>query len=176
VQRIKPIILIMGICLILFFVSLSSCGYYSTTSRTAGDIKAISVPYLGNETPEPNIEIDITQRIIDGIIEDNTLKVVSDEEADAILEGTIVEYRNDPFTFSKSSTEDIQAEQYRLIIGLRVSLFDKKKNEYVWKSKIIKGHGDYYLESSLEQNYEKALEFLYIDLVNGILANTVQDW
>jgi Fe-S cluster assembly iron-binding protein IscA len=162
--------------IIIIFVSLPSCGYYRTTSRTAGDIKNINVPYFGNETPEPNIEIDITQRIIDGIIKDNTLKVVSDKDAEAILEGTIIEYRNDPFTFSKNSAEDIQAEQYRLIIGLRVSLFDRKKNEYVWKNKMIKAHGDYYLESSLEQNYEKALETLYIDLVNSILANTVQDW
>lgn len=157
---------------------LSSCGYYSTTSRTAGDIKYISVPYFNNETPEPNIEIEITQRIIDGLIKDNTLKVVSDEDSDAILEGKIVEYRNDPFTFSKNSAENIQAEQYRLIIGLRISLFNQKKNEYVWENKIIKSHGDYYLESSgtVEQNYEKALENIYTDLVNGILSNTVQDW
>lgn len=162
----------------IIFVSLSSCGYYSTTSRTAGDIEYVSVPYLDNETPEPNIEIEITQRIIDGLIEDNTLKVVSDQDADAILEGKIVEYRNDPFTFSKNSTENIQAEQYRLIIGLRVSLFNQKKNKYVWENKIIKSHGDYYLESSgtVEQNYEKALDNIYTDLVNGILSNTVQDW
>ena len=162
--------------LISCIVTLTSCGYYGTTSRTAGDIKDINVPYFGNETPEPNIEIDITQRIIDGIINDNTLKVVSSEDAEAILEGTIIEYRNEPFTFSKNNMEDVQAEQYRLIIGLRVSLFDQIKNEYVWKNKTIKAHGDYYLESSEEQNYEKALENIYTDLVNSILANTVQDW
>jgi hypothetical protein len=161
-------------CLALF--SSASCGYYSTTSRTAGDIKKISVPYFNNETPEPNIEIDITQRIIDGIINDNTLKVVSDEEADAVLEGVIIEYRNDPFTFSETSTSDVQAEQYRLVIGLRISLFDRSKNAYVWESKRIQAHGDYYLESTLQQNYENALENVYTDLVDGILSNTVQDW
>lgn len=164
------------ISVLLVAAGAASCGYYSTTSRTAGDIKSIGVPYFDNETPEPNIEIDITQRIIDGIINDNTLKVVSDEEADAILEGVITEYRNDPFTFAETSTSDVQAEQYRLVIGLRISLFDRSKNAYVWEGKRIQAHGDYYLETSVQQNYESALENVYTDLVDGILSNTVQDW
>lgn len=155
---------------------IGGCGSYSTTSRTAGDIKDISVPYFDNDTAEPNIEIEITQRIIDGIINDNTLKVVSGEESDAVLEGTITEYRNEPFTFAEGAGSDIQAEQYRLFIQLEVSLFDRSKNQYVWENQSLQAHGDYYLESTTEQNYENALKNVYTDLVDGILSNTVQDW
>ncbi len=155
---------------------ISGCGYYGTTSRTAGEIKDISVPYFDNDTAEPNIEIEITQRIIDGIINDNTLKVVADEESDAVLEGAITEYRNEPFTFVEGANSDIQAEQYRLFIQLNVSLFDRSKNQYVWENEKIQAHGDYYLESTTEQNYENALKNVYTDLVDGILSNTVQDW
>jgi len=154
----------------------TSCGYYSTTSRVAGDIKKIYIPYLENETPEPNVEIEITQRIIDGIIKDNTLKVVSEDEADAILEGSLIKYANDPYTFSEGSSQNIQADQYRLTIGIRVSLYDRTRNEYVWEKKNIQGRGDYYLESSEQQNYEDAKENVYTDLVDGILSNTLQDW
>ena len=152
-----------------------SCGFYRTTSRTAGDIKRIAVPYLANETSEPDIEIEITQQIIDGIINDNTLKVVADEDADGILEASILEYRNVPFTFSESGT-DIQAEQYRLTIRLKASLFDKKKNSYIWENKTIVSHGDYYLETSSEQTFEKALEDVYREIVESILSSTVEDW
>ena len=157
--------------------AIVSCGYYGTSSRTAGDIKKIAVPYLQNETPEPEIEIEITQQIIDGLIKDNTLKVVPEEEADAVLEGSIVDYRNVPFTFNKSTSgAEIQADQYRLVIGLNVALFNKKENAYLWKDKKISAHGDYYLETSSEQNYEKAIEEVYRDIVEGILGATVQDW
>ncbi|TFG88688.1 MAG: hypothetical protein E4H16_04695, partial [Candidatus Atribacteria bacterium] len=145
-MRITLIAIMCG-AVVLFCVS---CGLYRTTSRTAGDIKKIAVPYLVNETSEPDIEIEITQKIIDGIINDNTLKVVSNEDADGILEASIQEYRNVPFTFSESGT-DIQAEQYRLTIRLKASLFDKKKNSYIWENKAITSHGDYYLETSSEQ-------------------------
>ena len=159
----------------LMFMSVSSCGYYSTSGRTAGDIKKIAVPYLKNDTAEPDIEIDITQRIIDALIKDNTLKVVSEDEADAILEGSIIEYKNVPFTFSENN-ESIQAEQYRLVIGLNVSLFSKKKNAYIWENKKISAHGDYYLESNTDQTYEKALDNVYNDIVESILSSTVQEW
>ncbi|MCK4235503.1 MAG: hypothetical protein KAX38_00190 [Candidatus Krumholzibacteria bacterium] len=165
---------VVAACLV---TGIISCGYYGTSSRTAGDIKKITVPYLQNETPEPEIEIEITQQIIDGLITDNTLKVVSEEEADAILEGSIIDYRNVPFTFNKTSPgAELQADQYRLVIGLKVALFKKKENTYLWKDKKISAHGDYYLETSSDQNYEKALEEVYRDLVEGILGATVQDW
>jgi len=161
--------------LVVAIMSLASCGYYSTSGRTAGDIKKIAVPYFKNDTAEPDIEIDTTQRIIDALIKDNTLKVVSEDEADAILEGSIIEYKNIPFTFSENN-QSIQAEQYRLVIGLNVSLFSKKKNDYIWENKKITAHGDYYLESTTDQTYEKALENVYNDIVESILSSTVQEW
>ncbi|HER43459.1 MAG TPA: hypothetical protein ENO08_03270 [Candidatus Eisenbacteria bacterium] len=162
----------LSIALVLQLVILSGCGHYSTSGRTAGDIKRIAVPYLENETAEPEIEIEITQRIIEGLVKDNTLKVTGEEDADAVLEGSIVEYGNVPFTFSN----ELQADQYRLLVGLRVSLLDKKQNTYIWQDKIIKKHANYYLETTTEQTYEKALEDIYRDIVEEILGATVQEW
>lgn len=162
----------LRISLILSLLLYAACGYYSTSGRTAGDIKRIAIPYLENETAEPEIEIEITQRIIDGLVKDNTLKVTSEEDADAVLEGSIIEYSNVPFTFSN----ELQADQYRLLVGLRVSLLDKKENTYIWQGKNIKKHANYYLETTTEQTYEKALEDIYRDIVEEILGSTVQEW
>jgi len=153
-------------------VLLAACGHYGTSGRTAGDIKKIAIPYLENETTEPEIEIEITQRIIDGLVKDNTLKVTGEEDADAVLEGSVIQYSNVPFTFSN----ELQADQYRLLVGLRVSLLDKKQNIYIWQDKSIQKHANYYLETSTEQTYEKALEDIYRDIVEEILGATVQEW
>ncbi len=163
---------IVRISLILLLIPLAACGRYSTSGRTAGDIKRIAIPYLENQTAEPEIEIEITQRIIDGLVKDNTLKVTSEEDADALLEGSVTEYSNVPFTFSN----ELQADQYRLLVGLRVSLLDRKKNTYIWQDKNITKHANYYLETSTEQTYEKALEDIYRDIVEEILGATVQEW
>jgi hypothetical protein len=158
----------VGTLLLLF----SACGLYSTSGRTAGNIKKIAVPYLTNETAEPQIEIDITQNIIDGLVKDNTLKVVPEGEADAILEGKIIAYSNIPFTYNT----ELQADQYRLVIGLVVSLFNPKENTYIWTDKRIDAYSDYYLETVTERTYAKALEEVYKEIVDAILSNTVQEW
>jgi hypothetical protein len=153
----------------------ASCTYYRTTSRTAGDIARISVPYFSNKTSEPDVEIEITEEIILGIARDNTLKVVDETEADATLEGTVTKFRNTPFTFEESETQ-IQAEQYRLLIEIEVSLFSPSQNAYIYEKKRVRAQGDYYLETTGDQNYENALVEVYRDLVEGILSATVQDW
>ena len=158
-------------------LTLASCGYYRTSSRTAGDIKKIAIPYLKNETPQPQIELEITDKIIEGIIKDNTLEVVTDAEADAILEGSVVDYRNVPFSFNKNPGEtDIQAEQYRLVIGLRISLFNPEENSYIWENKSVQARGDYYLETTSERDYDHALEEVYREIVESILSTTIQEW
>ena len=156
-------------------LTMGSCAYYGTTSRTAGDIARISVPYFSNKTSEPDVEIEITDRIILGIAKDNTLEVVDETEADAILEGVVTKFRNTPFTFEQGATQ-IQADQYRLMIEIQVSLFDPSNNSYIYEKKTIRAHGDYYLETTVDQNYENALNEVYQDLVEGILSATVQDW
>ncbi|UCF05314.1 MAG: LptE family protein [bacterium] len=169
----------VSILVLAVLLVLSSCGYYGTGSRTAGDVKRIAVPYFQNETAEPDIEIEVTQQIIDGIVNDNTLKVVSEEEADAILEGSIIEYSNVPFTFNEApaaSGGEVQADQYRVLIGLRISLLNTGDNAYIWENKRINAHGDYYLEDTGEQTYEKALEEVYRDIVESILGATVEEW
>ena len=149
-----------------------ACGVYSTKGRTAGNIKKVAVPNLSNETAQPDIESEITTNLRNGLIKDNTLKVVAENEADAVLEGTVVDYKNVPFTFNA----DLQAEQYRLMIVLNISLFNPKDNTYIWKDRRIDAHSDYYLETTTDRTYDRALEEVYKDIVEGILNATTQEW
>jgi hypothetical protein len=149
-----------------------ACGYYSTKGRTAGDIKKIAVPNLANATAEPDIETVITENLRAGLIKDNTLKVVAESEADAILEASVVTYRNVPYTYNT----ELQADQYRLEVAIVASLFNPKDNTYVWKDRTIEAHSDYYLETTTERNYDRALEEVYKDIVEGILNATTQEW
>ncbi len=155
-----------------FLAFAPACGHYSTKGRTAGDIKKIAIPNLANETAQPDIETQITDNLRAGLIRDNTLKVVAEAEADAILEATVVEYGNVPYTFNT----ELQADQYRLAIVLLASLFNPKDNTYVWKDRRIEAHSDYYLETTTERTYDRALEEVYKDIVEGILNATAQEW
>lgn len=151
---------------------LSGC-YYRTTSRTAKGIRSIAVPFFRNKTSEPNLEITVTERIIDNLVEDNTLKVVDEDRADSILEGAIVGFVNAPFSFN----QELNAEEYHVVVTVQLSLFNRKLNEPIWEKKTIRGDGAYFLEGGEEGfTYENALEEAVKEITDQILNLTVQDW
>ena len=156
----------------LLSLLLSGC-WYSTTSRTAKDIKSISVPFFENNTTEPSLEISVTEKIIQNLVDDNTLKVVDADEADAILEGNIIEFKNVPFSFNM----DLDAEEYQVELRVQVSLFNRRQNSPIWEKKTIKGDGSYFLDASESGlTYEDALEEAILEITDQILNMTVQDW
>ena len=163
----RPAVLSLALLLLV-----SGCGY-STTSRTAKGIKSVFVEFFENRTPEPNLEIAVTERIVDFLIADNTLKVLRESEADAVLEGAIVVFRNFPFSFD----EELNAQEYQVIVEVDVSLFDRKLNEPIWQKQRIRGIGSYFLEAvGPTFSYDDALAEAIEQITDRILNLTVQDW
>lgn len=149
-----------------------ACGY-STTSRTARDIKSIHVPFFDNQTAEPNLELSVTDRIIQNLVNDNTLKVVPEDAADAILDGRITEFHNRPFSFN----QDLNAEEYRVVITVVITLYNRKTNEPIWQNRTIEGNGNYFVEQVADgRTFDDAVAESLEEITNQILNLTVQDW
>lgn len=161
-----------AIGLALALAGVAGCGY-STTSRTAKDIKSIHVPFFENKTAEPNLEISVTERIIDNLVRDNTLKVVPENAADAVLDGEIVGFKNQPFSFN----EQLNAEEYHVVVTVVCSLFNRRTNEPIWEKRNFVGDGSYFVEQVADgRTYEDAVEESVREITERILNLTVQDW
>jgi hypothetical protein len=149
-----------------------ACGY-STTSRTAKDIKTIYVPFFENLTAEPNLEISVTERVIDNLVADNTLKVVPEDGADAVLDAQIVEFKNQPFSFN----QDLNAEEYIVVIRVVATLFNRRTNEPIWEKRSFQGDGSYFIEQVGEgRTFDDAVNESLREITERILNLTVQDW
>lgn len=165
----------MGHRVLLFTVIAvlaAGCGY-STSSRTAKDIKSIAVPFFANQTSEPALEITVTESIIQNLVEDNTLKVVDEDDADAVLRGEIVEFENRPFSFNA----ELRAEEYHVVIKVKAELFNRRLDEEVWKERTFKGDGSYFLDvPDTDTTFDDAVEEAIKEITEQILNLTVQDW
>jgi hypothetical protein len=158
--------------LLLIPLCFAGC-WYSTSGRTAKDVKTIAVPFFDNQTTEPDLEISVTERIINYLIDDNTLKVVDEGSADAVLEGNIVEFTNTPFSFNT----DLNAEEYRVVLVVKVTLHNRKLNEPIWHDQRITGEAAYFIDAEeAGLTYEDALEETIEEITEQILNLTVQDW
>jgi len=149
------------------------CGHYGTTSRTAKDISSINVPFFSNETSEPNLEITVTETIIQNLIDDNTLKVVDRDRADAVLEGRIVEFQNRPFSYNNQ----LNAEEYHVSVRVIVSLFNQKTNEPMWRDRTMAGTASYFVEQVENGNtFDDAVNEALQQITERILNLTTQSW
>ena len=117
-----------------------------------------------------NVVEGITEEVIDAIIKDGNMKVVSEFQADAVVNGTIVDVIEEADTFTSNET----AQQFRIRIFADVSFFDRKKNQTIWEEKNMEGWARYDAAdvSARADGIEEALQML----AKEIIDKTVSGW
>lgn len=152
--------------LFISIVYVSGCGYYSFSGSTLpGHIKTVHVPLFEDQTAEFGIDQSLTDKIIEAITKDNTLKIASRRNADALLNGKIMTVRERAGQY----TEDEVASNFRIHITIQASFEDIKKRNIIWEETWTEW-GEY--DSNREDGIDEAIEKLAENIVN----ETVSGW
>ena len=125
-------------CIAVFF---QACGYRLArpSNPLIENIHTIAIPYFKNDTFEPELETLFTHSFVDEFVESRRLQVVGVEEAEVILRGHILQFREETLAYNIEG----KAFEYRMIITMDVILEDRLTGKVVWKrNKII--HGEEY--------------------------------
>jgi outer membrane lipopolysaccharide assembly protein LptE/RlpB len=150
-------------------LALGGCGYSLRTSMPPG-INSIHVPVLENRTPEPAIEDFITQALTQAVVQSGRVRIAANaREADAILQGSIVEYRLVALSFDRSAN----VTSYRLIIGLALTFKDLKQNKVLWKQDRIEERADFLVAGQVTQTLareEEAVQRAAVDVARAIVS------
>jgi hypothetical protein len=162
-------------CLAALLLCLSlgqiGCGVYSFSgSGLPSHIKTVAVPVFENRTTEYGIKENLTAELIDALIRDGRLRVVGKETADSVIEGTIVDYREQAYTFDRS--ENVQ--EYIVRIYVAVTYRDVKNRKAIWSEERMEGWGTYDVQGDPVEDEdigrERAIAKLVEDIVNKSLA------
>lgn len=148
---------------------LGGCGYSLRTSMPPG-INSIHVPVLVNKTSEPGIEDFITQALTQAVVQSGRVRIASGpQDADAVLEGSIVEYRLTSLSFDSSAN----VTSYRLIIGLALTFKDLKQNKVIWKQDRIEERADFQVAGQVSQTIAReqvAVQKAAVDVARAIVS------
>jgi hypothetical protein len=149
--------------------ALGGCGYSLRTNMPPG-ISSIHVPVLENRTQEPAIEDFITQALTQAVVQSGRVRIASNaQEADASLEGAIIEYRLTSLSFDSSAN----VTSYRLIIGLALTFRDLKQNRVIWKQDRIEERADFAVAGQVTQTIAReqvAVQRAAIDVARAIVS------
>jgi hypothetical protein len=108
----------------------TGCGY-----RLGGEgfgpspeIRSIAIPTFINETYEAGIETIVTNALLRELIKDRRVKVVGEDEADAIMEGTVTSLSTSSVAYDPTGV----VLEYRTWVSLDVMVKRHKRGEVLW--------------------------------------------
>ena len=113
----------------ILIVLVPGCAYSVRNSSLPVYMKTVAIPTFGNSTVEFGLSDDITQSLISGFTSDHSLRIAQERDANAVLRGTVVAYRNQVFGY----TSQERATEYEIVLTCAVSFRDLVKNKDMWK-------------------------------------------
>lgn len=168
-----------ALSLVLF---IGGCGY-SLGSLVPPHISTVYVETFDNKTFEKNIEIEITKKIKERYNWDGSLKAVnSKEEADAVLEGEVVNYVRQAARYSQ--VDDKEIDEYKLVLVINLKFIDTANDKVIWSEENFTGEAYYVVsgvtateQSRVRANSEAgAFEFAADDLAQNVVDRTIEGW
>jgi hypothetical protein len=146
-----------------------SCTPYSFSGGRTALVQTVAVPTFENRTTEFGLPETLTRGIIDGFVNDNQIKVVDQGQAEAILSGSIADYKRRAYTFD----ENDRVTEYMVEIWVDASLRKRASDEEVWTAERMRGFGVYKADTEDEQTGQKrAIDKLAEDILN----RTIKSW
>jgi len=124
----RKIILLFLICFV--FVQ---CGYHlrGTGSFLPDHIQKINIPMFKNQTTRFQLDLKLTQAVIDEIVARGKVEISGDPTAaDAILVGEIISFEAVPIAFGVEAT----ADRYNIIVVTKIVLRDLVNNKIIYSN------------------------------------------
>jgi hypothetical protein len=155
---------------LIFFLSVGTgCGY-----RFAGEgfgpsseIRSIAIPTFNNETYEAGIETIVTNALLKELIKDRRLDVVGQNEADAIMEGTVTSFTTSSVAYDPSGV----VLEYRTWVTLNVIVKRNRRGEILWSERGLSESDVYRVSSDIlftEGEKERAIQTIAEKLARRI--------
>ena len=170
-------VMCLALCLLV-----SGCGYRTGSLLPDENIHSIFVQNFHNRTfrvrvthankvTKLGIETKLADEVQRRFMLDGTLDVVSKNNADVILEGTILNYSLSPRQFD--TTDRRLVAQYGISLVTEVTLRDGATGEILWTDDISKG-ATYFVTGNLARSEEEAVNDAMSELARDIVIRTVE--
>lgn len=166
----------------LFFIS--GCGY-TTRSLLPSEFKAIYVDNFVNKIKvaaessdermyrgyKPGMEIDVSKVIRDKYLFDGNLKIANSKDADLILKGELVDYRNESLRYDMN--DNVLEYRIRMVVNLQLQTRDGKTR---WTENNFAGEALYNTTGPLAKSESTAIVEAEADLARRVVERTIEEW
>ncbi|OGW79887.1 MAG: hypothetical protein A3G33_06250 [Omnitrophica bacterium RIFCSPLOWO2_12_FULL_44_17] len=164
--------------LILICSVITGCGYTQEVTLP-NNIKTVAITTFEDKIPPseryayyPGLEIELTNNIIDQFIFDGNLKVVDEKDADAVLKGDVVAYKQEGLRYD--NLESI--EEYRLYMIVNFELVDRRTGAAILKENGFSGRSEFFVNPNSNASRKKGANSAVVDTARNIVDRIVEEW
>jgi Lipopolysaccharide-assembly len=160
----------------------SSCAGYHVgpikPTRMAA-INTIAVPSFKNETLQPRVEVLLANALIKQIQQDGTYKIVRDNDADAVVQGHLVQIVRNPSRSVQGNV--LLTREYVLTIKCRYDVSDRRTGVKLY-SRTANGQTSFFvsgtdtLSADLTQDERQAFPLAAENLAKDIVSHLSEGW
>lgn len=154
---------------ILLLWALAACGgvrYGFAGGGLPSHIRTVAVLPFENETPSPELQRELHERLRREFEGRLGLRQASEERADALVRGTILRYDTDvPIGFSADPRQATTARR-KLQVAVNVEIIDQTTGRTLWQRRNLVADGEYSERAEVEGR-QRALEKLVNDVIDG---------
>ena len=166
------------ILVLIFLISLQSCGNYSFTGASIPlGTETFQVNFFENDAGndlgsifEPGLDRDFTSSLQNILQNQTNLQLVS-QDGDLVYEGEIIEYRVSPMT----ATSELTAAQNRLTVSVNVRFINVKNEEDDFENR-FSFYYDYPAETQLINIKAEAHDIIFERLTQDIFNASLAKW
>jgi len=123
----------LAFSVLLLAAALGACGYNfrGRQNNLPSDVRTIAIPMFKNNTGELRIESTFTGEVIFQFTRSQMVRVVSEDQADAILRGEIMAVEIEDVAYSATET----SRQRRVKITVKADLTRRRDGQVLWQDR-----------------------------------------
>lgn len=160
--------------LVLAFLVGGCAGYQlgPATPAHLRHVKTIAVPTFANTTLTPRIEALVTGTIIKQMQQDGTFRIVSEDQADAVLKGEIVGVNRSPARSVRGNV--LATTEFNLSVAVRYSLVGRDGKPL--SSAGASGSTSFFRSSDVGTDERQALPLAAEELAKQLVSQLSEGW
>ena len=157
-------------------VSLCGCaGYRIGESKPfyLKDVHSIAIPTFRNNTFLPRIEAVMTNTVIKQFQQDGTFRIASEDEADAVIRGTVVAVGRNPARSVRGNV--LATTEFNLGVRISYTLFGRDGKPLAGPINVV-GGTSFFVGSDVATDERQALPLAAEDLAVRMVSQLSEGW
>ena len=155
---------------------LSGClGYHlgPVKPQYLRDVHTLSVPTFTNRTLHPRVEVLVTGTVIKQFQQDGTFQIASDENADAILRGEIVEVSRSPARSVRGNV--LATTEFNLVMRVKYNLVGRDGHP-LGAQGVATGTTSFFVGTDVTTDERQALPLAAEQLATQLVSQLSEGW